>query len=481
MDPLAGKSESASDPERTWPELPIWARDGRPALNDVRQVLTIRGGTYDGFSIIDQGGVMKDFTHRLIAWAALPCTNTLLATTLLGLLAASSAIAAPLSPVHDGALKQLLDRGAPTKSDAIVIWQADRELGHYYANGKVPGPIELMSVTKSIVGLAIGPLLADGRIKSLDQPVADFYPEWRQGQKAKVTIRMIMNHTSGMQNVPRTDVEIYPAPDAIQLALAAELSSKPGDVPSYNNKAVNLLSGIIEKAAGKPMDAFLRDGLFKDMDIHPGPWEKDKAGHPYAMAGLSLTAADLGKLGELVLNKGSWHGKQLLSTTYIDALMQPQSEDSMGLLWWIAPQYRHFTTDPAAFAMLRKRGVPEPTVAALEKGLQGAHFDDNGSMMEGIKQALGPNWRSMYEGDLIGRGIGPYRLFKVTTGPAAAYFGNGDGGQYLVVVPSAKIVAVRQINADGDSEQEGQGFDDFLDRVLAVAKDFSAQAPDATH
>lgn len=69
------------------------------------------------------------------------------------------------------------------------------------------------------------------------------------------------------------------------------------------------------------------------------------------------------------MNKGNWHGKQLLPAPYIDALMQPQAEDSMGLLWWIAPQYRHFATDPAAFAMLRERGVPEPTVTALEKGL----------------------------------------------------------------------------------------------------------------
>jgi CubicO group peptidase (beta-lactamase class C family) len=423
---------------------------------------------------------MKDFWRWLIAFAALPCTNTLFAVSLLGLLAASSTHAAPLSPLHESALNQLLERGAPTKSDAIVIWQDGHELGHYYANGTAPGPIELMSVTKSIVALAIGPLLADGRIKSLDEPVADFYPEWRQGKKAKVTIRMIMNHTSGIQNVPRTDVEIYPAPDSIQLALAAELSNEPGDMPSYNNKAVNLLSGIIEKAAGKPMDVFLRDGLFKDMDIHPGPWGKDKAGHPYAMAGLPLTAADLGKFGELVLNKGNWHGKQLLPVKYIDALMQPQSEDSMGLLWWIAPQYRHFTTDPAAFAMLRKRNVPEPTVVALEKGLQGAHYDDEGSMMEGIRQALGPHWQAAFESDLIGRGIGPYRLFKVTTGPAAAYFGSGDGGQYLVVVPFAKIVAVRQINADSDSEQKGQDFEDFLDSVLAIAKDVAAQTADAT-
>src|SRR3546814_19063982 len=68
------------------------------------------------------------------------------------------------------------------------------------------------------------------------QPVADFYPEWKQGQKQQITLRMLLNHSSGLQNARRADVEIYPAPDAIQLALAAELSSKPGTAASYNNK-----------------------------------------------------------------------------------------------------------------------------------------------------------------------------------------------------------------------------------------------------
>jgi len=420
---------------------------------------------------------MKDLGRWLISLMALPCPRNMLSSAaLLSLLAASSAISAPLPSSHDNALEQLLSRAATTQSDAMVIWKDGRELGHYYASGKPPGAIELMSVTKSVVALAVGQLVADGRIKSLDQPVADFYPEWRQGQKANVTIRMIMNHTSGIQNVLRAGVEIYPAPDAIQLALAAELSNIPGDIPSYNNKAVNLLSGIIEKAAGKPLDAFLRAGLFKDMDIQPGPWKKDKAGHPYAMAGLPLTAADLGKLGELVLNKGNWHGKQQLPSTYIDALMHSQTADGMALLWWIAPQYRHFATDPAAFPMLRNQGVPEPTVTALEKGLPGAFFDDEESMMAGIKKALGKDWRATLQSDLISRGIGPYRLFKVTTGPTAAYFGNGDGGQYLVVVPFARIVAVRQIDAAGDAEKEGQGFENFVDSVLAVAREYAAQS-----
>lgn len=400
--------------------------------------------------------------------------KTWLAIAILMLPMASAALpvhAGGISPAEKMALAQLLERGKQTHSNAVLVLQDGHEIGHYYPNDKAPGPIELMSVTKSVVALGIGQLLDQGRIKSLDQPVADFYPEWRQGQKRLITLRMLLNHSSGLQNVRTTDVEIYPAPDAIQLALAAELSSKPGTEAIYNNKAVNLLAGIVEMVSGQPMDVFFRDGLFKTMGIHPGPWSKDQTGHPYAMAGLSLTAADLARLGELVSNRGRWRGRQLLSSAYIDDMLAagPLEDGRCGLLWWRATQWMHFDIDPGSFAMLRQRGVAEATVQKLQAALKGAHFDSPAALQRGIGTALGPDAKSIMVDQLISRGIGPYRLFKISQGPVVAYDGTGDGGQYVVIVPQANLVAVRQIEPN-DDESPGQGYDDFVDRVIALAE-----------
>lgn len=391
---------------------------------------------------------------------------------ILALFVVFPAFSSTLTPAADSALQQLLSRGKQTHSAAVVVMQDGREIGHYYPDGKAPGPIELMSVTKSVVALGIGQLLDSGKITSLDQPVADFYPEWRQGHKKDITIRMLLNHTSGLQDLPRTDVEVYPAPDAIALALAAELTSTPGTEPFYSNKAVNLLGGIIEKASGQPMDVFFRDGLFKAMAIHPGRWDADKAGHPYAMAGLSLTAVDLAKLGQLVLDGGQWHSRRLLSATFIDAMLAPGplEDGRYGLLWWRSPQWMHFDTDPASFSILRKRGVPELTVRALQDGLNGAHFDSAEAAMAAVAKALGADAPSIMATQLIKRGIGPYRLFKLSNGPFVAYDGTGDGGQYVVIVPKARLVAVRQIDANADGESADEGYDDFVTRVIALAE-----------
>ncbi len=394
-----------------------------------------------------------------------------IAILMLPVAAALPAHAGKISPAEKDALAQLLDRGRQTDSNAVLVLQDGREIGHYYPGDKAPGPIELMSVTKSVVALGIGQLLDQGRIKSLDQPVADFYPEWRQGQKKDITLRMLLTHTSGLQDLPRTTAEVYPAPDAIQLALTAELVSKPGTTAFYSNKAVNLLGGIIEKASGQPMDVFFRNGLFKTMGIHPGPWEKDKTGHPYAMAGLQLTAADLAKLGQLVLDRGDWQGQQLLSADFVDHMLAPASmEGQGGLLWWRQTQWMHFSPNPASFDMLRKKGVPETTVRKLQDALHAAHFDNIETMQAGIAKALGPDARSIMMNQLVKRGIGPARLFKFSQGPVVAYAGNGDGGQYVVIVPQANLVAVRQIDASGDTESPDQDYGDFIDRVIAVAE-----------
>jgi CubicO group peptidase (beta-lactamase class C family) len=352
----------------------------------------------------------------------------LFATGLLALATAAHAHAAATDPAS-AALHTLLDGARASHSDTMLVIRNGRVLGRYDRSGRPAGPLELMSVTKSVVALGIGQLLDAGRIRSLDQPVADFYLAWRQGPKATITIRMLMDHTSGLADQPRTD-KVYAATDAVKLALDAPLVATPGKRWFYSNKAVNLLAGIIAKASGRPMDVFFRDGLFRTLGIHAGRWDGDAAGHPYVMAGLHLSATDLARLGELVAARGRWHGRQLISRRYLDQMLAPGAIDECGLLWWRERAWTHFAPDPAAFAKLRHVGVPEATVATLQKGLAGQHFDSDAAMRAGLARVLGARADDILRNQLIARGIGPYRLFKVSQGPVVAYEANGDGGQY---------------------------------------------------
>jgi CubicO group peptidase (beta-lactamase class C family) len=326
-------------------------------------------------------------------------------------------------------LADLLDTARETHSDALFVTVGGKVAIDWSSTAE-PQLIDTMSVTKSVVALAIGRLVTLGRIRSLDEHVATWFPEWKQGHKRDITLRQLLNHTSGLQNDANAEAEVYPAPDAVQLALAAELSSQPGAEFSYNNKAVNLLTGIIERASGRPADGFMRDELLAPIGITRFEWDRDRAGRPYAMSGLKLTARDLARIGQLVLDRGMCGGTRLIDETFIDAMIaqaQPHYPLS-GLLWWRQPATQSLTlkADAPVLASLRGRTfASRRDVRTAVAALLGNDYDAT------LAARFGAQWLDS--------------LFRWDIGPIVAYYGDGYLGQFLVIVPSKRIVAVRQI------------------------------------
>ena len=366
---------------------------------------------------------------------------------------------------------QLIDSARATNSDAIVVLRNGRVIGEWYSDsGHVP--IQTMSATKSIVGLAIGRLLHDRQLDSLDQPVWTLYPEWRQGRKRHITIRHLLNHTSGLQDIPGDGPEIEPAPDAIQLALAAELMADPGEYWFYSNKATNLLAGIVERASGRKLDAYVRDVLLRPLCISEGEWAfRDKSGNPYGMAGLTLHARDLAKIGQMMLDSGRWQGTTVLPHEWVSASVSPSQpfDPRYGLLWWIETDGFASTIDSVLLRRWRDAGLAEDLTERLEV-LAGRRF-------------VGSEWRAALDSALgapPGSGQGMQRLAEaarqravpmrtVLAGARRGYSANGSLGQWLVVYPEERLVLVRQIRRKRGHVHR-HNFSDFPDvayRLLA--------------
>jgi len=130
--------------------------------------------------------------------------------------------------------------------------------------------------------------------------------------------------------------EVYPSPDCIKLALSASVIETPGTVWRYNNKGFNLLAGIVQKLSGKPMDVYIKERLFKPLDITKVKWDGDQNKTPYAFLGCYLRPLDFAKIGLLLLNKGNYNGKRVLSKSNLAKVYQPsKARDTYGLGWWI--------------------------------------------------------------------------------------------------------------------------------------------------
>ena len=374
----------------------------------------------------------------------------------------------PSRPIKPAALKRLVERGRQSHSNALLVWQNGRMVTEEYF-GTPPHLEPLMSSTKSVVALAVAKLVDDGKLKSFDQPVSDFYPEWKQGQKQTITLRQLLDHTSGLQNVPNTTVEIYPAPDAVKLALAAELSDPPGTRFAYNNKAVNLLAGIIAIAAGQPMDRYIDQNILRPLGITDAKWEEhDKAGNPYAMSGLALSGADFIKIGRLVLGNGSFEGKRILSARSLGQLLAAGGPlyPGCGLLWWRIARSHLFVVDDAALADMKRRGV-DPAFAAAMTRLKDRPMKSVTELNAAMREVLGDGWGKQLQ---AARAKGAKVVSQHWSPDFVGYNTNGYLGEYLVVLPEANLAAVRLVDASDHYDEKTDGFEDFIDDVRALVE-----------
>lgn len=361
-------------------------------------------------------------------------------------------------------LQRLIDRGRATHSDAVIVIQDGRTIVEEYY-GKPRGPVYIASAGKSLTALAVGKLIDQRRIKSLDQPVSDFYPQWLQGEKKKVTVRMLLNHTSGLQNVPNASVEIErknPPVDVVELALAAELTHAPGVVFSYNNKAVGLLAGVIQRASGKRMDVYFADEFYRPMGIEGFSWVWDEAGNPLAYGGHLIEPIGLAKFGQLMLGGGMYDGQQLVSRRFVEAAVRPGQElfPACGLLWWRYPASTTSLIEADTIARMKKDGVDADFVGRVTP-LAGKEFASDEEYAAALVAALGTDWRSVTREALADVDYGlRRRIFGEET---VGYYASGSRGNYLLVVPRDRLVAVRVVGNTADYDWDTDGFGEFLE------------------
>ena len=191
------------------------------------------------------------------------------------------------------------------------------------------------SVSKSVVSLLTGIAIDRGWIKSIDAPVLPFFPEYASlstPEKSRITIRDLLTMSSGLEwheeDVPYTspdnsEIVMDLSADSLRAALAPDMAAAPGKIWNYNSGSTELLAAILKKATGKPVDQLAATQLFAPLGITDFTWYKHPNGRPHAAGGLRLRPRDLAKIGQLILQRGSWNGTQLVSAAWIDAATAP--------------------------------------------------------------------------------------------------------------------------------------------------------------
>ena len=291
----------------------------------------------------------------------------------------------------------------------------------YWNGGGERRPGRIYSITKSLTALLAGMQVDDGDL-TLDAPAAEQVTPWRGTDAGEVTVRSLLSMTSGRRWSEADDRRMIRATtDQTAFAVQARRQSAPGREWVYDNVAAQALEAVLDDAADDGDVVTMADRrLLEPLGMRDTIWGRDGAGNALTYSGAESTCLDLARVGHLVLNQGRWDGRQLLSADLAAELTTPSSSRNAayGLLWWT---------------------------------------NATGRVVEVWRQAGFATDREPYDGRLA------------PTVPADAFWALGYGNQYIAVVPSEGVVAVRL--GARPASPDRVTFDGFTGGVLDALSD----------
>ena len=203
---------------------------------------------------------------------------------------------------------------------SVMVLQHGRVVYEKWLNGGEPDvPHVLNSVSKTFTATAVGIAVGEGLL-SLDDKLVTFFPdelpESPSENLQKVTIKDLLTMNCGHDTQPG-----YPSEDREEtwtsIFLSWPVEHEPGTFYCYNGLGTYMLSAILQKLTGQKVVDYLQTRLFDPLKIDAPHWDESPQGINKGGSGLYLKTEDLAKMGQLLLQKGEWYGKQILSEEWV--------------------------------------------------------------------------------------------------------------------------------------------------------------------
>ena len=182
------------------------------------------------------------------------------------------------------------------------------------------------SMCKSITGMAVGLLIAEGKLR-LDENIYDIFPDKVNSLlkifRPVITVENLLNMSSG---ITFNESGIVSGNDWVASYLNSTVNGTTGQIFQYNSLNTYMLSAIVTKRTGETLTDYLEPRLFQPLGITKYFWETCPAGITKGGWGLFLCAEDMAKLGQLYLQKGKWKGEQIIPESWVEASTQKRWE-----------------------------------------------------------------------------------------------------------------------------------------------------------
>jgi CubicO group peptidase (beta-lactamase class C family) len=222
---------------------------------------------------------------------------------------------------------------------SMFVMQNGRTIFERYANGGSAGrrwPI--FSGTKSFWGIAALAAVHDGLFK-LDDSVSDTITEWKgDPRKSQITIRQLLNQTDGIEGASR--LQRASIRDRNAAAIRLPTVAEPGSAFIYGPSHLQIFSELLRrKSNGRSATRYIEARVLNRLGLGRLNYKKDGHGNPLPATGFELTAREWARLGELVLGRGNYHGRQIVpANLFRQAFAGSQANPSYGLTFWLNQQ-----------------------------------------------------------------------------------------------------------------------------------------------
>lgn len=237
------------------------------------------------------------------------------------------------------------------KSVAFLVIKNDSIRYEEYWDSYGPGSLSnSFSMAKSIVSILVGIAVDEGKIKSLDQPVCDYLPEFCSDENKPLTIRHLLmmssglNYDEGYTSLFSQVTRSYYDDDLRKQMLELKVITPPGKQLNYMSANTELLAFIVKKATGMSLSEYASQKLWIPIQAeNDAEWSLDhKDGDEKAYCCFYSNARDFARIGKLFLQKGKWNGNQVVSEEYVNAAVTPapvsdngKPNTIYGYQWWL--------------------------------------------------------------------------------------------------------------------------------------------------
>lgn len=202
------------------------------------------------------------------------------------------------------------------------------------------------SMAKSYVSAMLGKAIMEGHIKSLEQPVCDFIPEFCDGLAAKTTVGDLSSMASGTNwdeayySPFSITTRAYFDDDLEKVITSLKVVDQPGKAFKYASGDTQLLALVIERATNKKLYDYLTESFWKPLGCeNEALWQvdSDEENLVKAYCCIASNAKDFARMGKLYKDHGKWNGQQILDSAFIAKSITPRfpASPEYGYGWWL--------------------------------------------------------------------------------------------------------------------------------------------------